>query len=115
MRKFLLVFALFAGAAAAQQHPSVTLNWTWSQGTGDPATGFHVQRAAQTNGPYTIVGSTVLATTTFLDTTVVVGSTYYYVVTAYNSAGDSTNSNEVVATLPFITPAAPSTLTKVVR
>ena len=113
MRRAISVFTLlfsFVVLVFCQPHPSVTLNWSWSQGTGDPATGFHVQRGSTTGGPYTTVGTVPVGTLTYLDTAVTVGTTYYYVVTAYNSAGDSPRSNEVAAVVPFQAPAAPSTL-----
>ncbi len=114
----LIIIALllvFSSAVAAQPHPSATLNWAWAQGTGDPATGFHVQRAAVTGGPYATVGTIPIGTLTFTDTTVVVGLTYYYVVSAYNSAGDSSKSNEVACVIPFQIPGAPSSLSATVK
>ncbi len=110
-----LLFLLLSVAALAQPHPSVTLAWSWTQGTGDPATGFHVQRAAITGGPYTVVATVPLATLTYLDTAVTVGTTYFYVVTAYNSAGDSAKSTEVTCTLPFQIPTAPTGLSGTVK
>lgn len=107
-----LVLALAIAApifAQAGAH-SNTLTWAWSQGAGDPATGFHVQRAAVKGGPYVIVGTVPLGTLTFTDTAVVGGNSFFYVVTAYNSGGDSTPSNEVLCTTPFLAPAPPTNL-----
>lgn len=106
--KILLLFTMLVAVAVAQPHPSVTLAWSWAQGTGDPATGFHVQRSATTGGPYTIVGTTPVSTLTYLDTSVTVGSTYYYVVTSYNPGGDSAKSTEVSCVIPFQIPTAPT-------
>ncbi len=119
IKTVLLLCVLFLVAAVipaqAQPHPSATLNWSWSQGTGDPATGFHVQRSTTTGGPYVIVGTVPVTTLTFLDTAVTVGATYYYVVTAYNSAGDSSKSSEVACTLPFQIPGSPTGLSGTVK
>ena len=105
-RKSRLLLLLVALAAFAQApHPSVTLTWSWSQGTGDPATGFHVQRSSVAGGPYTTVATTPVAVKTYLDTSVLVGSTYYYVVTAYNPAGDGVPSAEVTCVIPFQIPS----------
>ena len=113
----LLVLAIFA---IAQPHPSASLAWNWSQGTGDPATGFHVQRATTPGGPYTVVGTvpstaTAVEALTYLDTAVTAGATYYYVVTAYNTAGDSAKSAEVACTLPFQIPGSPTNLSGTVK
>jgi len=109
-----LILAMGIGWAQAP-HPSVTLNWSWSQGTGDPATGFHIQRSAIAGGPYTVVGTTTVGTLTYLDTTVAVGSTYYYVITAYNPGGDSAKSNEVTCAIPFQAPQTPTGLSATVK
>lgn len=109
------VVLIFASAAIAQPHPSATLTWSWAQGTGDPATGFHIQRASSSSGPYATVATTPVGTLTFTDTSVVVGLTYYYVVTAYNDAGDSSRSTEVACTIPFQIPGSPSGLSGTVK
>jgi hypothetical protein len=110
-----LLIALTVSPALGQTH-SNTLSWTWSQGTGDPAAGFHVWRAAPTTGttcptmaatgtPYAVVaGST---STGYVDTAVVAGNTLCYAVTAYNTGGDSALSNVVSGSTPFSVPANP--------
>ena len=113
--KLSVLLLILSGVAFCQPHPSVTLAWTWSQGTGDPATGFHVQRSTTTGGPYTIVATVPVGTLTYLDTTVTVGATYFYVVTAYNQSGDSPKSAEVTCTLPFLPPTAPTGLSGTVK
>jgi fibronectin type 3 domain-containing protein len=113
--KLVITLLLLSAPLLAQPHPSVTLAWSWSQGTGDPATGFHVQRSATTGGPYVTVATVLVGTLTYLDTTVTVGATYFYVVTSYNSAGDSAKSAEVACTLPFQIPGAPSSLSGTVK
>jgi len=113
MKTLLFIVSLFwlHGSAIAQPHPSVTLNWTCCTGTGDPAVGFHVQRATVAGGPYAVVATIPVApSATYLDTAVTVGQTYYYVVTAFNPAGDGPKSNEVACPIPFQIPGTPSTL-----
>jgi hypothetical protein len=74
---------------------AVSLSWTASTST---VAGYHVYRAGQSGGPYTILNSALLTGTTYADATVQAGQTYYYVVTAVNSAGfKSQYSNQVQA------------------
>lgn len=46
---------LFLAATGLAQTHSNALTWSWAQGTGDPATGFHVWRSATT--PVSVTGS----------------------------------------------------------
>ncbi|MCT4688901.1 hypothetical protein [Vallitalea sp.] len=57
---------------------------------------YTIKRSITEDGPYNIVSSNV-TDTTYNDTSVVNGITYYYVVTANNTEGESSNSNEVRA------------------
>lgn len=115
MRKLFLLLALSTLSLAAQNH-SVTLSWAWTQGTGDIATGFHIQRSAISGGPYTTIATISSPTTlTYIDTNVVAGQQYYYVVTAFNSGGDSVPSNQVACTIPFQAPATPTGLSSTVK
>ncbi len=55
---------------------------------------------AEQCGPYALLDSLVTATQ-YVDSTVAAGQTYYYVVTAVASGSvQSSNSNEVSATIP---------------
>jgi hypothetical protein len=104
--------ALTASAANGQ----VSLSWTGSA----RATGYNVKRGSASGGPYTLLTTSTQAS--YVDTSVSIGSTYYYVVTAYNSSGESGNSNEASATLThtpttyYVSPAgsdsAPGTITQ---
>jgi hypothetical protein len=101
---------LTATAASGQ----VSLSWTGSVS----ASGYNIKRGSASGGPYTLLTSSTQAS--YTDTTVNIGATYYYVVTAFNSAGESGNSNEASATLThtpttyYVTPSgsdsAPGTL-----
>ncbi len=112
---FLLLAMIFLIPALSQSNHSVTLTWTWAQGAGDPATGFHVQRATVAGGPYATVGTVPTATLGFLDTSVTAGVTYFYVVTAFNPAGDSSRSPEVSCLIPFLPPSTPTGVSAVVK
>jgi len=70
----------------------VALSWSPSSG----ATSYNVKRSTTSGGPYTRVASPT--TTNYTNTGLTTGRTYYYVVTAVNTAGESSSSNEVSAT-----------------
>ncbi len=99
MRKMIAVLSMIC-AASAQQQPAATLKWTWAQGAGAAADGFHVQRSATSGGPYAVVGAVPFTSFTFVDNGVAFGRTYFYTVTAYNSLGDSANSQEITCVVP---------------
>ncbi len=117
LTKIVATILLLALAVFAQgSNHSVTLSWTWSQGAGDPATGFHVQRASVSGGPYTTVGTLSSPTSmSYVDSSVLGGQTYFYVVTAFNSGGDSAPSNQITCVVPFQAPAAPTGLSGQVK
>jgi beta-glucanase (GH16 family) len=80
------------GLNASPGNASAYLNWDAST---SGATGYNIKRATTSGGSYALVGSS--ATNSFTDTNVANCTTYYYVVTATNSLGESTNSNEATA------------------
>lgn len=95
------------GVTATGGNGSVTLNWTASSG----ATSYTVKRATTNGGPYTTVATGVTATS-YTNAGVTNGMTYYYVISASNSAGESANSTQTLATpsantVPVV-PAAPT-------
>ncbi len=90
---------LIAIPVGAQSH-FVQLTWGWNQGTGDPETGFHVLRSGVPGGPYATIATVAATTLTFFDANVISNNTYYYVVTAFNPAGDSFPTNEIMAVIP---------------
>lgn len=113
----LLILAVLAAMSAQAQIHSNTLNWTWSQGTGDAAAGFHVYKSATSGAygttPYATITST--STLTYTDLVVVAGQVNYYVVTAFNAGGDSAYSNEVRCVTPFQAPASPPSLSGTIK
>ncbi len=71
----------------------VSLSWTGSTA----ADGYNIKRGSASGGPYSLLKASTQ--TSYADVSVSAGLTYYYVVTAYNSTGESGNSNEVSVTL----------------
>ena len=105
--KKLLLLVLFAGSLYAQH--SNTLTWSWTQGTGDPATGFIIQKSTVSTGPFTTIITTTTPTIfTYIDSTVTAGQTWYYQILAYNTGGSSQPSNVIEAVTPFLPPTAPN-------
>jgi cellulose 1,4-beta-cellobiosidase len=70
------------------------------------AVSYRVHRGTSSGGPYSAIAAGLTATS-YSDATVINGVAYHYVVTAVNCAGESTNSNEAVATpsAPAVPPA----------
>jgi hypothetical protein len=90
--------AAMGGTCVVTSH-SVTLNWSAS--TSSNVSGYNVYRANTWGGPYTIMNSSPVATTTYTDYSVLAGQAYYYVATAvdtYNN--ESIYSNEAQAIVP---------------
>ncbi len=84
------VSLLLATAEAAQ------LSLTWSDMSSNED-GFHIQRKTGTGGAYGTIATPPAGTTGYVDGTVTAGTTYCYRVSAYNTAGDSSYSNEACA------------------
>ena len=77
---------------------SVTLTWTASASS---VSGYDVYRSPVSGGPYTMLNSTLDATTTYMDTAVQAAQTYYYVAASVDSSGvEGAYSSEVSATIP---------------
>lgn len=81
-----------SGLAATGGNAQVNLTWNASSS----ATSYHVKRSTTNGSGYAQVGAPT--TTSFNDSGLTNGATYYYVVTALNTAGESSNSNQASAT-----------------
>ena len=81
-----------AGLTANAGDSQAALIWPASTG----AISYNVKRATLNGGPYAIV--TNLATTNYTDNRLLDGANYYYVVSALNTAGESANSSQALAT-----------------
>ncbi len=77
------------GLRAVPGDGRVTLTWAGATG----ATGYYVKRSATDGGPYATIATN--NANGYVDTSVINAFTYYYVVSAFNPAGESTNSNQV--------------------
>jgi hypothetical protein len=78
--------------------PSATLSWSPSSSA---AVGFRVYRSTQSGTAYTLLTSTLVPGTSFVDTTVAKGRTYFYVVTAVDDQFERSGfSNKVFVTIP---------------
>ena len=82
--RFILLFLAVGSALAAQTTRPVDLSWTAS--TSASVTGYNVQRATSPSGPFTVLNSAPITTTSFVDSTATVGSTYSYQVIAISPA-----------------------------
>lgn len=86
-----------SGLIAAASHLQVNLSWAASG-----AASYNVKRSTTNGGPYTPIANGV-TTTNYTDAAVTNGVTYYYAVTAVNAYGESANSNQTSASVPFPT------------
>lgn len=95
---------LAASAASSSQ-----INLSWSDNSSNE-TGFKIERATSSAGPWGQVGTTAAAS--YSDASLAGSTTYWYRVRAYNTGGDSGYSNTASATTSAATtaPAAPGNL-----
>lgn len=108
MKIALLISVLLCALSSLAQAHSVDLKCTAAT-TGGSVTGFNVKRGTVAGGPYTTIASP--ATCAFTDASTAVqteGATFKYVFSATGPGGESSNSNEVSATIPFSKPDAPT-------
>jgi hypothetical protein len=94
--KFLTVDASVAPAApkiffARNDNGKIWLSWTQP----DHAATYTLKRANAASSQYTVIAKDLIDPADFCDTTGVKGNAYNYVVSAVNSAGESSNSDSV--------------------
>ncbi len=95
----------------AQSISTTRINLTWTDNSNNE-TGFYVERSS--NGTvYNQVAQLSAGVVTYSDNALMASSTYYYRVRAYNSAGNSTYTNDAMATTMAMPmpPTAPMNLT----
>ncbi len=97
--------SLTATAASSSQ---INLKWTDNSGI---ETGFKVERATASAGPFTQIVAVGANVTTYSNTGLSAATTYYYRVRAYNGSGNSGYSNTASAKTADVPPAAPTALT----
>ena len=83
------------GLTAMASGTQIALSWNSVVG----ATSYQVSRATVSGGPYSPLA--VVGTNSYTDMGLAAGSTYYYVVSAINSATQSSISAEASATIPL--------------
>lgn len=104
----LIACSLFSSYASAQTR-TVSLSWTASASTG--VTGYNVYRATSAAGPFTLLNTSQISTTTYNDVMAAIGQTYTYQVTAVappctpttpatSSCGESAPSVPATTTVP---------------
>jgi hypothetical protein len=87
--------------ATAVSSSQINVSWT---DNGSNETGFNVERATSSNGPWSLQGTTPANIASFADTSVAASTTYYYRVLATNAAGESGYSNTAAATTQALAP-----------
>jgi fibronectin type 3 domain-containing protein len=94
------------GLTATAGNAQVALTWNASSG----AASYYLKRSTTSGSGYAQIATPTAAN--YTDTGLTNGTNYYYVVSAYNSAGQSSHSPEVSATpvAPAGPPAAPANL-----
>jgi len=75
----------------------------WDASTGE-VTGYRVYYGTTQNGPYPASYEVATTSCDMANLPLQQNETYYFVVRAYNSAGESGNSNEASYTVPDTTP-----------
>jgi hypothetical protein len=96
---------LFSLIVPMQATAAGTLMWNPSTGT---VQGYRVYYGTASGGPYPNSANAGTATSYVLNNLPLQEkTTYYFVVRAYNQAGESANSNQVLQTVPDSTPPAP--------
>src|SRR3989449_5214699 len=95
---------------AAAGNAQVSLSWTAPSSNGGSAiTNYKIYKSPR-SGPETLL-TTVGNVVSYTDGTVTNGQIYYYKVSAVNSAGESTQSNEASATPTAPPPTTTATIT----
>lgn len=94
--------------APAGTQASATLTWTASSG----ATSYNAYRSAAATGPFSVLNSAAITSTSYADLSVTVGNTYYYCVTALVTLStgpfESACSTVVSGTIPKAPVIAPT-------
>lgn len=98
-------------ALTATATSSTQINLAWRDNSNNES-GFRVERAEISSGPFTLLTTTVSGVKTFSDTDLTASKVYYYRVNSINSAGSSAYTSVVSATtLSAPPPTAPNGLT----
>jgi hypothetical protein len=100
----ILALAFISAAPARAQTHNVALAWTASaSAAANPSLTYNVYRSPGCSGTFTLLNSSTVSATTFIDSGVSAG-TYCYRVTAVLSGAESAPSNQAAAIVPAPTP-----------
>jgi len=89
--------ALYGTGMSTATH-SVTLSWNSSSSV---IAGYNIYVSSSSSGPYSLLNSSPVPTTSYVDTNVQAGDTYYFRITSVNSSyQESAPSATVQATIP---------------
>lgn len=104
-----LIGALPLLSALAVSTSQVNLNWSDQYSN---ESGFKIERAMNSNGPFTLIQTTAANATAYSDTSLMAFTTYYYRVYGFNSSETGSSSNIVTVTTlaPAPTPPAPPSI-----
>lgn len=96
-------------SATAEGDSVIVINWTDNS---DNEIGFIIQRKVGTTGSWNTIDSTGESVSTFRDNNILADTEYCYQVSAFNSSGPSTYSDETCATASSLIsiPTAPTSL-----
>lgn len=115
MHKLFLICLLLSGFGFAQTAHEVDLTCT-PPTSGPVPTGYNIYRATVSGGPYTLQNSTPQTVCSYKDTSgLVEGTKYFYVATSVGQGGESVQSNEASALIPFSKPSPPTLNPPVVK
>ena len=88
-----------SGTGVASSAHSVALSWNSS---GSAVAGYNVYVSSSSRGPYSLLNSSPVPTTNYVDTNVQAGDTYYFYITSVSSSyQESAPSESVQATVPI--------------
>jgi hypothetical protein len=84
--------------ATSKSKPSLRVDLTWVDNSNNE-TGFNIERSTDGGVTWSLLATVGAGVTSYSDSSVTKGNTYCYRVYAYNSAGNSADSNAVTITL----------------
>lgn len=87
---------------------TVTLTWDVPAAGGAERDGYNIYRKLKTDASYSKIGTATVET--YTDSSVAEGVEYDYEVKAFGPGGESSATNEVVASIPFSAPNPPTNL-----